>query len=129
MSYERENSDANDQPADWLQFLRSHDAGEELDLESLHRGDLLVVETGHTRYNLRILQGREAELRTNREDRPSGRVIIQGCTFGDSSSIKPNALFCGGNLEFTYEQGRMVHKTSMIRIIRTARGVAKRIPD
>jgi len=104
---------------DWLAAVAGilRDAGDEFGLAQLRAGDVLRIETGHTVYVLRMVEGREAELATGRADRPSGRVRIQGCTFGDSSSIKPDSLFCGGNLEFTFDEGRMVHRTTSIRAI------------
>jgi hypothetical protein len=79
----------------------------------------LKVVTQHTDYLFGIVDGRDADLECSRADRPSGRVKIMGCTFGKSSSIKPDYLFCGGNLEFTYELDgvAMVHKTTAIKAI------------
>ena len=108
---------------DWLGHLKNHAqiAGEEFDLDSLRPGDILVVETLHTAYRFRIVGDRLADLETGRSDRPCGRVQIQGCTFGDSSTIKPERLFCGGNLEFTYDDGKMVQRTTSIQAIRHTR--------
>jgi hypothetical protein len=66
-----------------------------------------------------MIGSRDADLTSSRFDRPHARVKIAGCTFGNSSSIKPDHLFCGGNLEFTYElDGQpMVHKTTAIKAI------------
>jgi hypothetical protein len=104
---------------DWLTVLRKHveDGGAEFDLGQLQAGDLLRVVTGHTTYDFVIKEGRDAELETDRPDRPAGPVRIMGCTFGMSSSIKPDHLFCGGNLEFTFEGGAMTHLTTAIREI------------
>lgn len=111
---------------DWLDHLKNHaqSAGEELDLEALQPGDLLQVITLHTTYAFKILQGRDAELATDRPDRPSGPVRIQGCTFGASTTIKPGHLFCGGNLEFQYQNGERIQTTTAIKEIRLVRKAA-----
>jgi len=102
---------------DWLEHIRQHaeENCSEIDLKALQPGDLLRVVTSHTCYDLHILENRAAILKTNRPDRPEGRVSIMGCTFGCSSSIKPDHLFCGGNLEFTFQDGYMTHLTTTIR--------------
>mgnify|MGYP006350005261 CR=1 FL=1 len=103
--------------SDWLRFLLDHSAsvGDELDLTQLQRGDLLVVVTEKSRYALRMTEGKHCEMETDRSDRPRGPARINGCTFGMSSSIKPDHLFCGGNLELSLEDGRIVHTTTTIR--------------
>jgi hypothetical protein len=108
---------------DWLTFLQSKPSsyGDELPLETLRTGDLLIVVTSHTRYALHIIEGRSARLETDRPDRPSGQARINGCTFGMSSSIKPNHLFCGGNLELSLENGRITHNTTEIQAIHLIR--------
>jgi hypothetical protein len=114
---------AGDPPAplwgDWEQFIRAHSALglPEIELRTLRPGDRLLVETLHTRYGFEWQPDGEVELVTNRTDRPSGRVRIQGCAFGQSSSIKPAALFCGGNLEYLSTGGTMRHRTTAIRSI------------
>ncbi len=104
-------------PPDWLDHLQQHvtEQTDELELTELRPGDLVRVATLHTHYDLLIVEGRDAELRTNRPDRPSGRVRLMGCTFGQSSTIKPDHLFCGGNLEFSFDEGKMIHTTTTIR--------------
>ena len=104
---------------DWFSILKQNiEEGEaEFDLRQLEPGDLLRVVTRHTRYDLISISGRDAELATDHPDRPSGKVKIMGCTFGRSSSIKPDHLFCGGNLELTFDEGRMTHLTTAIREI------------
>lgn len=103
-------------PLDWLKHLRREESRghAELDLTILRPGDILRVITGHTHYTLEMKENRYAELSTNRPDRPSGRVLIQGCTYGLSTTIKPDRLFTGGSLEFTYRNGEMVHTTTAI---------------
>lgn len=103
--------------SDWENFLREHSALglPEITLVTLKPGDRLMVETLHTRYGLEWGEGGAVELITNRNDRPRGPVRVQGCTFGQSSSIKPGQLFCGGNLEYVSDNGRMVHRTTAIR--------------
>jgi len=105
--------------SEWSSILTQHmeSGDDELDLRQVEPGDLLRVVTGHTDYNLVFISGSDAELTTNRPDRPSGKVKIMGCTFGKSSSIKPDHLFCGGSLEFTFDEGRMTHLTTPIRAI------------
>jgi hypothetical protein len=103
--------------SDWENFLRDHSALglPEIDLQTMRPGDRLVVETWHTRYGFEWRESGEVILTTNRADRPSGSVRIQGCTFGASTTIKPGALFCGGNLEYLSENGSMRHTTTAIR--------------
>ena len=93
--------------------------GDHFDLQELAPGDELKVVTTHTEYAFKIVEGRIADLACSRFDRPHARVKIMGCTFGQSSSIKPDHLFCGGNLELTYELDGlpMVHKTTAIKAI------------
>lgn len=102
---------------DWERFIREHSALglPEVDLSTLQAGDRLLVETWHTRYGFEWREGGEVVLATNRTDRPAGKVRIQGCAFGQSSTIKPGALFCGGNLEYLSDEGRMRHRTTAIR--------------
>ncbi|HYC72417.1 MAG TPA: hypothetical protein VEB66_14500 [Opitutaceae bacterium] len=103
--------------SDWEGFLRAHSAlgMPEVELAQLGPGDRLIVETLHTRYGFEWRANGEVALVTNRADRPSGMVSIQGCAFGRSSSIKPGSLFCGGNLEYVSDEGRMRHRTTAIR--------------
>ena len=104
---------------DWLSMLElsATSGNAEFDLGDLQSGDLLLIVTAHTRYEMVSISGREAQLRTDRPDRPSGKVKITGCTFGRSSTIKPSQIFCGGNLEFTFDEDRMTHLTTAIREI------------
>ncbi len=102
---------------DWEAFLRQHRALglPEVDLADLRPGDRLVVETLHTRYGFEWKDDGTVVLVTNRGDRPSGVVRIHGCTFGRSTTIKPDSLFCGGNLEYLSDHGKMRHTTTAIR--------------
>jgi hypothetical protein len=114
---------------DWLSRLKQHAASDqaELDLCGLAPGDLVRVGTKNTVYVLKVMDAdRFAELVTDRADRPSGRVKIMGCTFGLSSTISPDRLFCGGSLElnFLQEGVRMTHTTSAIRSIQWVRQTA-----
>ncbi|MBI4623877.1 MAG: hypothetical protein HY736_11765 [Verrucomicrobia bacterium] len=104
---------------DWEAFLRKHQAEglPEIELPSLKPGDRLLVVTEHTAYTLVMRENGEADMTSNRTDRPSGRVLIHGCTFGASSSIKPNHLFCGGNLEFAHGEKGEVTTTTTIRAL------------
>lgn len=115
--------------SDWMRIVKRHaaDPPPEIILAELQPGDRVRVVTINTTYDFLIVEGREAELTTERADRPSGRVRINGCTFGLSSTIKPDAIFSGGSLEFIFEDGRMMHTTTAIRELhwlrtRTARG-------
>jgi hypothetical protein len=107
--------------ADFGSFVESSSArfGDQFDLRELRSGDELRVVTLHTEYIFAMLNDRSADLTTSRPDRPQARVKIAGCTFGASASIKPDHLFCGGNLEFNYElEGqRMTHRTTAIKAI------------
>ena len=110
---------------DWVQYLRSNEGklGEELELSQLQPGDLLRIVTLNSEYFLTIGKGREATLICPQSGRPAGPVSIMGCTFGLSSSIKPDHLFCGGNLELSYqlEGVSMTHTTTAIKEIRLQR--------
>jgi hypothetical protein len=112
---------------DWLRYIKSKEGalGDELELSELRPGDLLKVVTLHADYLLTIVEGRDASLKCSEPGRPEGPVRIMGCTFGQSSSIKPDHLFCGGNLELRYqsEGAAMTHTTTAIReiLLRRAR--------
>jgi len=107
-------------PKDWLARIKANaeNGDDEFDLSQLEPGDLLRIVTEHTRYDFVFVAGRDADLRTGREDRPHGRVRIMGCTFGSSTAIKPGHLFCGGRLEFTFDDGAATYLTSAIKEIR-----------
>ena len=114
---------------DWLAFLAGHatQALPEIVLSTLVEGDVLIVATKNSRYAFRWQRGGDAELATNRStDRPQGWVRVHGCAFGQSSSIKPGVLFCGGNLEYVSEGGKMTHRTSVIRSLELLR---RRAPE
>lgn len=106
---------------DFIAYLKSsvERLGDHFDLQQLAARDELKVVTGHTEYVFNIVDGRTADLTSSRFDRPRARVKILGCTFGESSSIKPDHLFCGGNLEFTYKRNGVLvtHKTTAIKAI------------
>jgi hypothetical protein len=111
--------------ADFGSFVKagSDELGDQFDLRELQSGDEFRVVTQNTEYVFTMLDDRSAELTCSRFDRPNTRVKIMGCTFGQSSSIKPDHLFCGGNLEFTYElDGQaMTHTTTAIKSIHLRR--------
>ena len=106
---------------DWIRFVKSKKGkvGDELDLSLLEPGDLLRVVTKNSDYVLKIVKARDADLSCAQPGRPSGRVRIMGCTFGRSSSIKPDYLFCGGNLELSYRSkgAAMTRRTTVIKEI------------
>jgi len=100
----------------WKAALEEH-VGQnlpEVDLTALRAGDRLRVVTRNTIYHFTMQEGRDAQLVTNRPNRPRGAVRIVGCAFGASTTIKPDALFCGGNLEFMHDDGAMTMTTSEI---------------
>ena len=113
--------------ADWLGYIHSEldREGERFDLNQLQSGDVLQVFTDHTTYAFRLTAARDAELVTTRSDRPSGRVRIMGCTVGLSSTISPDHLWCGGNLEFLHDDGHQTCTTTTIRGIQLIRRDAK----
>jgi len=106
---------------DWLKAVDAMNeaAGDEFDLTQLQSGDLLRVTTAKSAYTFRILDPvmRDAVVESDRPGRNYGPCRIMGCTFGLSSTIKPNHLFCGGNLQFTHTKGERTHTTTAIRAI------------
>jgi len=114
---------------DWEDFLRSHQNSgiPEIELSKLRPGDRLLVVTSNTAYEFRMKSAYEATLSTNREDRPSGPVKLNGCTFGASSTIKPGFVFCGGNLEFYLENIGALYSTTEIRALRLTEAVSATI--
>jgi hypothetical protein len=104
---------------DWQSFLASHASvkQDEISLSSVEPGDRILVKTRNTHYLLSWQSADHSELRTNSSRAPSGLVRIMGCSFGLSSSIRPDALFCGGNLELTYADGEKRWTTSAIEEI------------
>lgn len=104
---------------DWKGFLETHSGQgrDELPLSSIVPGDRILIKTRNTHY---LFVCKDAELmvfHSNSSKVPSGPVRIMGCSFGLSSSIRPDALFCGGNLEFTHSNGEKTWTTSAIREI------------
>jgi hypothetical protein len=114
-------SDREKLAGDWLEFAKKYAGSEteEFDLSQLRPGDRLRVVTLNTHYDLTMVRGRDAVLETGRPDRPRGPVRIMGCTFGLSTTIKPDFLFRGGNLELRLleRDPAMVHTTSEITAI------------
>ncbi len=106
---------------DYLKVLAAVNAtcGAEFDLRTLQAGDVLRITTEKTVYTFRMLDPkmRDALVESDRPERSYGPCRIMGCTIGMSSSIKPNHLHCGGNLEFTHQDGERVHTTTAIRAI------------
>ncbi len=104
---------------DLIAFLEetAKSIGDELELSQINPGDRLIVRTRNTRYLFAMSSAHTATLTSNRPDRPSGQVQINGCVFGGSSLIKPDHLFCGGNLEIAYEKGGRKFTTSPVEAI------------
>lgn len=117
-----------DQPiTDWEEFIRRHQASGvvELDLTALKPGDKLLVITRRTVYTFELLPQKEAMMTSNRPDRPSGRVRINGGSFGASSSIKPDFLFCGGNVEFIHLETGVVYTSTQVRALQVTHAAPK----
>lgn len=104
---------------DWKMFLESLPATseKELPLIAIVPGDRVVIRTRNTAYLFKWKAVDEADLTANDPKAPSGPVRIMGCSFGLSSSIRPDAFFCGGNLEFTHANGDKTWTTSPIEEI------------
>ncbi|MEJ0000425.1 MAG: hypothetical protein WDO13_15460 [Verrucomicrobiota bacterium] len=113
------DSDTDELGADWKAFLESHPGvkRDELPLAGIATGDRILIKTRNTRYLFTWKGGDLAELRASNPKAPSGEVRIMGCSFGLSSSIRPDALFCGGNLEFTHANGEKTWTTSELQEI------------
>jgi hypothetical protein len=95
--------------------------GDELELGRLAAGDRLLVRTQNTRYLFLMTGAHTARLTTDRADRPSGDVQIQGCVFGQSRMIKPGHLFCGGGLELLLTADSKTYTTTPIEAIELLR--------
>lgn len=110
---------------DWVSAVQDHVAkrGDELELAGLQTGDRLQVRTQHTLYEFWWEADGWAVLRTDRKDRPSGRVKIHGCALGAGTTIAPDRLFNGGSLEFVSGGGEWVHRTTPILWISVMRMV------
>jgi len=110
-----------DQPyvSDLVAFLQAAEkwVGDELDLSLLRTGDRMLVRTRNTTYHFLMTGPHAAHLTTDRADRPSGPVQIQGCAFGQSRMIKPGHLFCGGALEIAFDDGHQTFTTTPIAAI------------
>ena len=104
---------------DIVAFLRAAGKwmGDELELSQLVAGDRLLVRTHNTHYLFLMTGTHTALLTTDRPDRPSGHVQIQGCVFGQSRMIKPGHLFCGGGMEVLLKAGGMTFTTAPIKAI------------
>jgi hypothetical protein len=76
-----------------------------------------MIKTRNSSYLLEWKGVDEAVVSSDDPKAPSGPVRIMGCSFGLSSSIRPDAFFCGGNLEFTHSNGEKTWTTSPIREI------------
>ena len=96
---------------DWLKFLKEADFGDRLDVSSLKAGDVILVATEHTHYRLEVTDARElmVKVSSDRPDRPDREMRLMGCTIGASSSISPDSLFCGGNLEMNWNEDGELH--------------------
>lgn len=103
---------------DWIKFLREADFGDRLDISQLKAGDVILVATEHTSYRLEVTDAEEffVQVSSDRKDRPEREMRLMGCTIGDSSTISPDSLFCGGNLEMNWCEDGELHtfKTTLI---------------
>jgi len=112
---------ADEPKPDWKSFIdflpQKESYRKELELSAIAPSDRVLIKTRNTIYLFTWQSLDLAELRTNSPKAPSGPVRIMGCSFGLSSSIRPDALFCGGNLEFTHSQGEKTWTTSPIEEI------------
>jgi hypothetical protein len=110
---------ANEPIQDWKALVEALPKSlcEELALTAIAPGDRVIIKTRNTLYLFTWKHTDLAELRADNPKTPAGPVRIMGCSFGLSSSIRPDALFCGGNLEFTHSQGEKTWTTSPIEEI------------
>jgi len=124
MTPQNENPSPDD---DWLKAVRNFVESEmpSIEFNTLRPGDVLVVYTRNTVYRLDWLGNDQAEISSNRADRPKGRVRIHGCALGKGSSIAIDRLFCGGGLEYASDNGALIHRTSAIRELRLKQGLQK----
>jgi hypothetical protein len=101
---------------DWQQVLRSNVESnqDEFDLRTISIGDEVRVKTLNSLYKMVICEKKSAILSCDQTGRPEGLVRIQGCAFGQSSSIKPDFLFCGGSMELFFLNENIIYRTSTI---------------
>ena len=97
----------------------------EVDLNALRSGDILVVATANTLYRIVMDDMRCGTMSTNHAKRPVGAVQLMGGTFGHSSTIKPDGVFCGGGLEYLHCASKKIHVTTAIRAL----WLANRLPQ
>ena len=116
---------------DIVAFLRAVGKwiGNELELSQLAAGDRLLVRTRNTHYLFLMRGTQNAHLTTDRPDRPSGPVQIQGCVFGQSHMIKPGHLFCGGGLEILLEARGEIFITTPIEVIQLIKTSSQNNPS
>jgi hypothetical protein len=120
---------SNEPDPDWDMFIESQAAlmRNELKLSIVKPDDRILVKTRNTHYLFVWKNPDLAYLRSNSAKAPSGAVRIMGCAFGLSSCIRPDALFCGGTLEFTYASGAKTWTTSTIEEIHLLHQSAKTV--
>lgn len=107
---------------DWLAYLRNTDFGDKIDLRDLKAGDIILVATEHSNYRMQVTDAKDlrVHLRSDRPDRPKREMRLMGCTLGASSTISPDHLFCGGNLELNWLEGRQLHTFATTTITKLA---------
>lgn len=110
-------------PHDWLEEIARYSAMESIDLKSLREDDQILVTTCNSQYHLTVLESVErlVKMKSSRENAPEGSMTLMGCALGQSSSLSPDSLFCGGNLELNFrsQSGElMTHTTSQIKEIK-----------
>ena len=115
------NDPRRESAPDWLKTVKQAAASDTVAFASLRRHDHVQVRTQNTLYEFDWEGDGWAALRTDRADRPGGRVRLMGCAFGAGSVIAPDRLGKGGRLTFTSDAGARVHRTTAILWIRLVR--------
>jgi hypothetical protein len=90
----------------------------EIKLWSLQEGDVLVACTKNTRYEFRWFNNGSASLTTSRDEgREARRVRLLGCTMDNADGFRAGVVFCGGNLDFVSDEGRVSHHTTPVQTL------------
>ena len=90
----------------------------EVKLWSLKEGDVLVASTRNTRYEFRWFNNGSALLTTSRDEgREARRVRLLGCTVEKADTFRAGVVFCGGNLDFVSDEGKVSHHTTAVQTL------------